>query len=253
MLPNDKPSMILEFPDRSDKRLSVKILKRVLEVFYRPWVRWYVSSKRKYVYNNIRLHIRPGVFHPGLFFSTRILLDFIAGKDLRNKKVLEPGAGSGLLSVFCATKGSRVLAIDINPEAVSGILENIQLNSALIRAGAGSVEVRTSDLFENLAPETFDLILINPPYYRGTPEDYAGHAWYCGENFEYFIKLFRGLENYTDSNSHIYMVLSGETETGTIKSIANENKFDLHCVHKTKNLLENNFIFQIKKRYGTKT
>jgi len=75
----------------------------------------------------------PGVFHPGLFFSTKLLIEYISEYDLNDKNILELGAGSGLISVYCAKLKANVTASDINPIAVENINQNAKLNSVNIK------------------------------------------------------------------------------------------------------------------------
>ena len=67
----------------------------------------YSAKERSYSYKGIKLKVFPGVFHPGLFFSTKILLEYLSKLDLKNKTVLELGAGSGLISVYCAKQNAN--------------------------------------------------------------------------------------------------------------------------------------------------
>ncbi|MEZ4765877.1 MAG: hypothetical protein R3C26_22645 [Calditrichia bacterium] len=36
----------------------------------------YTASERGYRYGDIRIRVKPGVFHPGFFFSTKVLLKY---------------------------------------------------------------------------------------------------------------------------------------------------------------------------------
>ncbi len=69
-------------------------------------------------------------------------------------QVLDVGTGSGILALAAARMGARVLAIDIDPEAVAAALENVRLN-ALEEA----IWVETTPL--NALRQQFALILAN--------------------------------------------------------------------------------------------
>ena len=148
-----------------------------------PAVKKYLSKTRIYRYRNIELIIAPGIFHPAFFFSTKILLHYVLQLELSNKKLLELGAGSGLISFISAQKNALVTATDINPIAVEYLKTNSEKNHLPIK-------VILSDLFDKISPQQFDIIVINPPYYKKDPKTDADHAWYCGANAEYFYKLF---------------------------------------------------------------
>jgi release factor glutamine methyltransferase len=86
--------------------------------------------------------------------------------------VLDLGTGSGVGSIFAARRGWPVVAVDINPTAVRCCRVN-----AMIHGLEERVEVRQGDLFAPVAGERFDLVLFNPPYFRGTPESPLDAAW----------------------------------------------------------------------------
>src|SRR6218665_2258260 len=95
--------------------------KKILNAFHpllKPISAWYLSRTRIYKYDNISVRIHPGVFHPGLFFSTKLLLEYLKGQPIQEKHLLELGAGSGLISVVAAKRGARVTGSDINPTAI---------------------------------------------------------------------------------------------------------------------------------------
>jgi release factor glutamine methyltransferase len=179
------------------------------------------------------------VFHPGFFFSTRLLLRYVASLPLQNKLFLEPGAGSGLISLYAARKGAIVTATDINPAAISFLESNRHINKLQI----GIIQ---SDLFTQIPQQAFDIIAINPPYYKKQPRTAAEYAWYCGERGEYFEHLFKGLHNYIHAQSVVLMVLCDGCDIPMIKNIAAQHGFTLNCVQTKKNWIETNFIFKIE-------
>jgi release factor glutamine methyltransferase len=199
----------------------------------------YLSRNRRYTSNGITLEIPPQVFHPGFFFSTRLLLKAISALPLRGKTLLELGAGSGFIAMQTAKRGALVTASDINPIAI----ENLERNK--MRNG---IEVRIihSDLFDNIPLEAFDIIAINPPYYKKDPQSPGDHAWFCGKNGEYFERLFGGLGNYMHERSEVLMVLCDGCDLDMIISMATTKGFRLNCIHQSRTLLEKNFIFRIE-------
>lgn len=206
---------------------------------YKPLLVKYLSATRTYTYKGIRLIIPPAVFHPGFFFSTRLLLRYVASLPLQNKLFLEPGAGSGLISLYAARKGAIVTATDINPAAISFLESNRHINKLQI----GIIQ---SDLFTQIPQQAFDIIAINPPYYKKQPRTAAEYAWYCGERGEYFEHLFKGLHNYIHAQSVVLMVLCDGCDIPMIKNIAAQHGFTLNCVQTKKNWIETNFIFKIE-------
>lgn len=94
---------------------------------------------------------------------------------------LDVGTGSGIGAIFAARLGYRVVGVDLNPEAVRCARINVLLNDL-----EGRIEIRVGDLFAPVAGETFDLVLFNPPFYRGTPADRLDQAWRSTDVMERF-------------------------------------------------------------------
>jgi release factor glutamine methyltransferase len=117
--------------------------------------------------------ITPSVFNPkslrtGAFFASQLDARVVP----EGGEVLDMGTGSGVCALFAARLARRVVAVDINPAAVrcAGL-------NALLNHREHLIEVRHGDLFAPLRGESFDLILFNPPFIRGTPRDDRDRAW----------------------------------------------------------------------------
>jgi release factor glutamine methyltransferase len=206
---------------------------------YQPLVAKYLNKTRNYSFMGIRVEVPPGVFHPGLFSSTRLLLQQLFDRSLQNRSVLELGAGTGLISIYTAREGAKVLAIDISPASIECLERNRKANRV-------HFDLLHSDLFDTIPPQSFDLILINPPYYKKDPANDAERAWYCGAQGEYFQKLFRQLRNYMHRDTEVLMVLCDGCDLEGIKILASENALAMVCVKTAGNLIEQNFIFKIE-------
>ena len=215
-----------------------KFLKQISHPFLKLGLRLYYSKPRTFCYNNICIKVHPDVFPPQMTFSTKILLDFINGMNLENKKFLELGCGSGIISLLASKKKANVIASDINKTALDYLEINASKNNL-------SLKTVLSDVFQDLISETFDYIIINPPYYPQKPKSIKEQAWFCGENFEYFEKLFSQLPNLLLPENQCYMILSQDCDIEKIKTIAAENAMAFELVLEKKELVETNFIFKI--------
>jgi len=216
------------------------LFKYIVQRTYKPLLVKYLSGTKMYSYKNIRIEVPPEVFHPGFFFSTRLLLKYISRLPLGGKTFLELGAGSGLISVYSALQGAKVTASDINPVSVKALKKNRSLNQTNFR-------ILLSDLFENIPEEPFDIVAINPPYYKKRPVSNLDYAWYCGEEGEYFRVLFKGLQKYIHGTSEVLMVLCDGCDLEMIKGYAASNLLQMNCILSKSNLLEKNFIFRIEQ------
>jgi len=206
---------------------------------YKPLLEKYLSRTRTYTYKHIRLQIPPQVFHPGFFYSTQMLLKYISHISLQQRKVLELGAGSGLIAIYAAQKGAYVTATDINTIAIEYMESNMQYNKV-------ELSIIHSDLFHMLPQQTFDMIIINPPYYKKNPVTEADYAWYCGEQGEYFQQLFKNLNDYIHTASDIVMTLCDACDLNMITTFAAQYDFQMECIYTQRNLLEKNFIYKIQ-------
>lgn len=215
------------------------MLKRILNHTLKPFVSWYIKSSRNYTYKGFHFIILPGVFHPGLFFSSKFLLNYLLKQPIQNKTVLELGSGSGFISIIARRHGAIVTASDISRKAIENSTLNAEQNQE-------QVTLIHSDLFEQIPLTAFDYIVINPPYYKKSPQTESEHAWYCGENGEYFKRLFENLENYTHKQTKVLMVLSDECDIPTIENYAKKNNFGLKSVFTKRFLWEINSIHQIE-------
>jgi HemK-related putative methylase len=144
----------------------------------------------KYRYDDFRVErvdgaplvVIPSVFNPkvlrtGEFFASQIAARLV-GPDA---EVLDMGTGSGICAVFAARHARRVVAVDINPEAVRCARINALLNHL-----EHKIDVRHGDLFAPVLTERFDIMLFNPPFLVGTPKDDRDRAWRSNDVAERF-------------------------------------------------------------------
>lgn len=140
--------------------------------------------------DGVSLVILPDVFNPVLFrtgvFLARSLPPPPPLVDGSSASALDLGTGSGIGAIFAARRGYSVVGVDLNPEAVRCARINALLNHV-----DGRVEIRPGDLFTPVAGDQFDLVLFNPPFYRGTPRDRLDQAWRATDVIERFADGLR--------------------------------------------------------------
>jgi release factor glutamine methyltransferase len=73
-------------------------------------------------------------------------------------RVLDMGTGSGVNAILAASQSTDVVAVDVNPQAVSAARRNAIRNGV-----ADRVDVRLSDVFSAVDGE-FDLVVFDPPF-----------------------------------------------------------------------------------------
>ena len=133
----------------------------------------YLISRRKngepleYILNRVSFYSEEFFIQKGALIprpETELLIDKTVEtlKKLKNPKVLEIGVGSGIISVMLAKliPDIKIVAVDVSLEALNISKINIEKFGV-----SEKIELRQSDLFENLDKnEKFDLIVSNPPY-----------------------------------------------------------------------------------------
>jgi len=85
-----------------------------------------------------------------------LMLEALVELNLRGSKILDVGAGSGILSAYCARRGAEVTASDIDVAAIQA------LSHLADRLGI-RIRLIACDLFSKIAGQ-FDIVIFNPPY-----------------------------------------------------------------------------------------
>lgn len=99
-------------------------------------------------------------FGTGEHGSTRTAIHLLADSALEGKKVLDVGAGSGILSIVAAKRGAEALALEADPEAVRTAQRNVGRNGveSLVRVVRLRVDRSILALLRGTA---FDVIVVN--------------------------------------------------------------------------------------------
>jgi len=87
-------------------------------------------------------------------------IEFLGNYPSKNAKVLDLGTGTGAiaLAIASARPTDKIIACDFQAGAVELAKENAKLNNI------NNVTIIQSDWFSNMAEESFELIVSNPPY-----------------------------------------------------------------------------------------
>jgi release factor glutamine methyltransferase len=163
--------------------------------------------------DGVSLVVLPEVFNGVLFRTGAILAHAVAGLPAPcdpNGRALDLGTGSGVGAVFAARRGYRVVATDLNPAAARCARIN-----ALVHSLEDRIEARVGDLFDPVEGETFDLILFNPPYFRGAPRGALDLAWRGTDVLERFAA---GLPGALAPGGNALLVLSTDGDCNALLS-----------------------------------
>ncbi|PID89376.1 MAG: 50S ribosomal protein L11 methyltransferase, partial [Bacteroidia bacterium] len=94
-------------------------------------------------------------FGTGHHETTTLMLEALLECDLHGKKVLDVGCGTGILAIFAAQQGAKVLGVDIEDNAYQNALENVKLNKV-----ENAVEIQKGTV-QDVNKGNYDIILAN--------------------------------------------------------------------------------------------
>lgn len=227
------------FPTRS-RRVAATLARTWLDLRYRRLSRRYDRLVLEEI-DGVSLVVMPQVFNPVLLRSGALMARALGRLPLKaGLSVLDLGTGSGIGAVFAARRGASVVAVDINPEAVRCARINALLNHADER-----IDVRLGDLFEPVECLQFDLVLFNPPYYRGTPRDNLDHAWRGQDVFERFAA---GLDRALASGGYALLALSTDGDCHELLAELEAAGFRNEILEQTDLINEIVTIYAVRRR-----
>lgn len=183
--------------------------------------------------------VLPDVFNPALFRSSEMLASELKKHIKTRMRVLDMGTGSGLGAITAAKFTHYVTAVDINPEAVRCAQINALLNHVDDR-----VRVKQSDLFTEIPNQCYDLILFNPPFYKGQPQSDYDHAWRSETVIETFASQ---LSRYLTEDGFALVILSTDGDTKLFLSEFEKNNLKIEITAKRDVINEVLTIYKISK------
>ena len=191
------------------------------------------------------LVVPPGVFHPNLYFSSKLLGEHVASLDLENLNVLDIGCGSGVLSLVAASKGACVTSVDINPQAVVATIENAKRNGL-----TDSITTYEGNLFEPITSGLkFDYILLNPPFYLGEAKSMSELAWKGGSDYFFMSEFSKHSPAFLKVSGKILMVLSSYMNIPHVLNFFTAQQFHLQQVRKRRTPFEQLSVYEASLSY----
>lgn len=143
------------------------------------------SPKKKIFFENHAFYILKNVYEPAE--DTFLLAENLVVNE--NDVVLDVGTGCGIIGILAAKKAKKVVAIDVNPHAISCAQMNAKLNGV-----AGKSDIRLGNLFEPVkGNEKFSMIVFNAPYLpseRSEQKTWIERSWAGGPSGRKLVDQF---------------------------------------------------------------
>ena len=113
-----------------------------------------------------RVKMRRGIYNPTA--DAAWLAAFVGDKKFTN--ILDVGVGSGgvALCIMAHNPNANILGIDTSDAMLAACADNAALNQH-------NITLLRADIYSWHTDKTFDLVVTNPPYFRGTPASHNAH------------------------------------------------------------------------------
>jgi len=162
-------------------------------------LRQYDAHRLEHVHG-MPILVLPSVSNPKLLRTGAFFAGCLEPGLLTGRSVLDLGTGSGVCALFAARHAQRVVAVDINRNAVRCARINAFMNQLDTR-----IELCHGDLFAPVAGQRFDLVTFNPPFLLGVPKDERDAAW---RSSDLAVRFAAGLDAHLAPRGMALLLLS---------------------------------------------
>ncbi|MGQ0841797.1 methyltransferase [Actinokineospora sp.] len=159
----------------------------------------------------------PPQVHP-ITRVSHLLGEAVLAEVRAGDRVLDMGTGSGVNAVLAASKSTDVLAVDINPHALTAARANAEHNGV-----ADRVTVAHSDVFTEVTGR-FDLIVFDPPFRWFTPRDHL-EAASADPGYQAMNAFFAGARDHLADGGRMLMFFGTSGDLGHLRRSADEHGF----------------------------
>ena len=188
---------------------------------------------------NIIIEVDEGVYAPS--DDTFLLLSAISIKE--KQRVLEVGAGTGIISLHCAKNGALVMATDISESAVVNAKKNALANNLVL-------EIVQSNLLDGVRGP-FDVIVFNPPYLSNwegerLPDEDERQLVGGEGGWETTIRFLDAAREHISERGKIYLLVSSESSSAALEHAKKE--YELRLLAEKRLFFESLAVYELTKK-----
>jgi len=182
-------------------------------------------------YGGIILDVLPNVYAPE-FFDDSLWFAKQLQEIVGDKSLLEIGTGTGIIAVFCAKNGAKVVATDINQDAV----KNAPLNAERHKL---DISVKEGDVYDALSPdEKFDFIFWAHPCNAWDVETNMLLASGIDPLYQSLRKYIAGARDHSTPGGKLLLGTGDSADLKLIDAIAKDNGYSLKLLREINQPLE---------------
>ncbi len=168
------------------------------------------------------------------------VIEHFKGKKI--KVSADIGTGSGIIALALSGFSDKVLACDIDEEALAAA------SKLTAQGNASNVHVFKSDLFKDF-PESLKgkcgLIVFNPPYLPMGEDDYYDESLHGGKKgVEVTIRFLEQARIFLSGNGIIFFVASSTSDIDLLERSLREHKYSFKVVGKQHFFFEDILIYK---------
>ena len=169
----------------------------------------------------LNVEVLPGVLSPRYSHSCDFL---IANWHIpAGSRVLDLGCGTGILGIAALNAGAESLvSIDCNRCAI----ENTRRNLERLGFSNRSLSLLSDGYTELATGETFDVILLNPPYWNRHASTDLERACF-DENYRFLTDAITGAPGRLRSNGRLFLVFSDQGDVTVLAQLIEQSRLHI--------------------------